>query len=127
MPIWAYVGDRLRSESTVRTSDPCLALIDRANPNEAANSNCSDAEFVAYVDYNQSVEKEKKMNAEERFLRLFLNNEMDEEIAKQNFLNSLNWDSRLDLPAEPRLVHLANRNLHYGKWPSALTWARQRR
>ncbi len=132
-PAWVYISKRARGDVKAQASDNCLSLIERdpnavaATTSQSTRSSCGDAEFVSYLDYNQANEKEHKLNLEERFTRLFSNAETDEEIAKQNFLNSLNWDTQIDIPAEPRLVHVANRTLRYGKLPTFLGPGHQRK
>ena len=50
---------------------------------------------------------EQKRNKEEKFLREFIKAEVEEEIAWRNLQNGLLWDTRVDIPAEPRITRLA--------------------
>jgi Sulfatase len=117
-PDWVYVAKKSKGETGLKTKDICLAFLERNYDPEGETSVCNDKEMRALYEYLQTSEKERRLAAEEKFAHIWGNSELDEEISRLNFVNSLNWDAQVDLPAEPRLFQLAQGPLHLVKLPS---------
>lgn len=105
--MWVYVAKRNRGLDADFPQDQCWQWLDKKVNLQRGQNTCVDGEFMAFAEWIRAGETQRKQAAEEKFLRAYILAEIDEEIALQNYQNSLAWDTDVNIPAEPRLVQLA--------------------
>jgi hypothetical protein len=103
-PVWKYVAKRKLGQNPDLPVDSCWQMLSKR---PQAQKNCQDSEFVAFASWILAGADDQKRTKEEKFLREFIKAEVEEEIAWRNLQNGLLWDTRVDIPAEPRLTRLA--------------------
>ncbi|OFZ10856.1 MAG: hypothetical protein A2Z20_03870 [Bdellovibrionales bacterium RBG_16_40_8] len=107
-PLWVYIAKRKRGEQDARPPDnSCWQWLDEKISRSNNTDTCLDTEFIALGEWINSKDSQRRVIAEEKFLRLFIYAELDEYIAASNYMNSLVWDTDVSIPAEPRFVQLA--------------------
>lgn len=106
-PIWVYVAKRLRGETLVPPQEACWERLFKNNIRANQRHECEDQEFRAFTEMESATDASKKARLLDKFIRLYIYAEIDEQLASLNFQNGLSWDVNVNVPAQPRLSKLA--------------------
>lgn len=103
-----YFSSRHRGEVLPLPQNPCLRSVLMAKSDRRLDSpECEDEKILALLAWHSAKTDEEKQSAQERFVRLYAQSWMDQDIGRLNYLNQLRWDVNRDLPDAPQLVDYA--------------------
>jgi len=104
-PIGSYVAAKHLNESIPLPRNPCLRLLINPGNNEKRYfSECEDERLLALRVWQTAKTDEEKNLAQEKFLRLYALQTLDQQIGRLNFLNELTWDVDREDPEGPQLI-----------------------
>ncbi len=103
-PIGAFVAARNLGESPPLPRNPCVRLVLGARGDkESLKSECED-ELLLDLHAWQTAGDDERLLAQERFMRLYQTELMDQQIGRMNFLGDLRWDVDREKPEGPKAV-----------------------
>lgn len=101
-PLGAFVASRQSGETLPVPRDPCIRLfLSTKGDKKTFASDCQDEKLLALYAWQSSKTDEDRLIAQERFIRLYNQAGLDQEIGRLNFLNDLRWDVDRSLPGAP--------------------------
>jgi hypothetical protein len=104
-PVGTFVAARNLGEPVPIPHNPCVHLVlGTRGDRYSMQTECEDERILALHNWQSAKGEEERMAAQERFLRLYAMQRMDQEIGRLNFLNELRWDVDRGLPEAPQLL-----------------------
>jgi hypothetical protein len=104
-PIGTYFAAKHLNETVPLPRNPCLRLIIHPGNNEKRYfSECEDERILALHAWQKAKNEDEKTAAQEKFLRLYAQETLDQQIGKLNFLNELTWDVDRENPEGPQTI-----------------------
>lgn len=104
-PIGTYIAAKHLKEFMPMPRSPCLRLIlATKGDRKKYQSECEDEKVLALHAWQAARNDDERQSAQDRFMRMYLQFWMDQEIGRLNYLSSLRWDVDRELPEGPQLV-----------------------
>ncbi len=104
-PVGSFVAARHLGESLPMPRNPCVRLLlSTKGDKKTFQSECEDEKMLAFYGWVSARNDEERQVTQERFLRLFAQTFMDQEIGRMNYLNDLRWDVDRQMPELPQTV-----------------------
>lgn len=101
-PLGAFVAARQLGETLPVPRDPCVRLfLSTKGDKKAFESECQDERLLALHSWQQAKGDDERLLAQERFIRIYNQSRVDQEIGRANFLNDLRWDANRSWPEPP--------------------------
>lgn len=104
-PVGTYIASRHLNEPMPMPRNPCVRLILATKGDKKSyQSDCADEKVLALHAWQSARSDEDRLQAQERFARLYLQTRLDQDIGRMNYLTGLRWDVDRELPEGPQLV-----------------------
>lgn len=104
-PVGTYVASKHLQEFYPLPRNPCLRLfLQSKGGSKSYQSECEDERVLALHAWRTAASDEDRQMAQERFIRIYSHNMIDQELGRLNFLGGLRWDVDREMPASPSVV-----------------------
>ncbi len=104
-PVGTYVAARHLGEHLPLPRHACVRLLLATKGDKKTfQSECEDERLLALYAWRVARSDEEKIQAQDRFLRLYIQQWLDQQIGRANFLNDLRWDVDRSWPESPSIV-----------------------
>jgi arylsulfatase A-like enzyme len=104
-PVGTYISARHLGETLPMPRNPCVRLmLATKGDKKAFQSECEDERVLALYAWQTSRDDDERAGAQDRFLKLYGQSFMDQEIGRMNYLNGLRWDVDREWPEVPQPV-----------------------
>lgn len=104
-PVGTFVAGRHLGESFPVPRNPCVRLILAISSDKHSyQTECEDERLLALNAWRVARSEEEKMGAQERFMRLYSVQLLDQQIGRLNYLNELRWDVDREMPEIPQPI-----------------------
>ena len=98
-----YVASRNLGETTMIPHNPCVRLVLAGRGDKKLlQAECEDEGVLALHAWQTSRSEEDRLVTQERFMKIYSLQLMDQEIGRLNYLNELRWDVDRELPETPQ-------------------------
>lgn len=98
---WAYLADIKLGNKSSPPQDPCFDLVFNLSDTQSRPIQCEDQLIVYFSQWINEGDRSRRGRLEDRFIRAYTYYKIDERVSWLNYLNDLEWDAALDLPAGP--------------------------
>lgn len=104
-PVGTFVAARHLGDMMPMPRDPCVRLILGKHADKRSDqSECGDERILALHAWQASHTEDERINAQDRFMRLYTLYLMDLDIGRLNYLSGLRWDVDRDSPERPQTL-----------------------
>jgi hypothetical protein len=104
-PVGTFVAGRHLGDNIPVPRNACLRMLLQFNADKKSYvSECEDERLLALHAWQAAKTDEEKLTAQERFMRLYSLQLLDQHIGRLNFLNDLRWDVDRELPEGPQTL-----------------------
>lgn len=103
-PVGVFIAAKQMGENPSMPRNSCLRLLLSKADKRSHQSECDDERVLALHSWINGRSDEEKQAGQDRFLRLYSQAYMDQEIGRLNYLNDLKWDVDRQMPEAPHMV-----------------------
>lgn len=104
-PVGTYIAARQMGETLPMPRNPCVRLmLATKGDKKSFQSECEDERVLSLYAWQTSRDEDDRAIAQERFLKLYGQAWMDQQIGRMNYLNGLRWDVDRQWPEAPQAV-----------------------